>query len=52
MVLGGLYTSSAADSSDGIPGAKRLPVVKWFASSKEMKDMQKELLFFIIPTIL
>ena len=52
MVLGGLYTSAASDTSSGIPGAKRVPVVKWFASNKEMKDEQKELLFFIIPTIL
>ena len=52
MVLGGLYTSTAADSSSGVPGAKRVPVVRWFTSNKEMKDEQKELLFFIIPTII
>ena len=52
MVLGGLYTSTAADSSSGVPGARRVPVVRWFTSNKEMKDEQKELLFFIIPTII
>ena len=52
MVLGGLYTSTATDSSSGVPGAKRVPVVRWFTSNKEMKDEQKELLFFIIPTII
>ena len=52
MVLGGLYTSTAADSSSGVPGAKRVPVVRWFTGNKEMKDEQKELLFFIIPTII
>ena len=52
MVLGGLYTSTATDSSSGVPGAKRVPVIRWFTSNKEMKDEQKELLFFIIPTII
>jgi len=52
MVLGGLYKSTAQDYSTGIPGTRGTPVLKWLAGNEDMQDLQTELLFFIIPTIL
>ena len=52
VVLGGLYTSTESDSSQGVPGTNQIPGLKWLTNNKEIADNQKELLFFIIPTIL
>jgi len=52
VVLGGLYTSTESDSSQGVPGTNQIPGLRWLTNNKEIADNQKELLFFIIPTIL
>ena len=52
MVLGGLFESTAKDFSTGIPGTRSTPVLKRLAGKEDMSDLQKEILIFIIPTIL
>lgn len=50
-VIGGIYQSDASDSTSGVPGLSKIPVLGWFFKYyKETLD-KNELLIFLTPRI-
>lgn len=52
VLLGGLEIKSKTDGGSGVPILSRIPVIKWFFSSKTNSDSNNKLSVFIRPTIL
>ncbi|WP_281228747.1 type II secretion system protein GspD [Flavobacterium aquiphilum] len=52
IVLGGLEESVKNDSGTGVPVLSRIPVVKWFFSSRKREDSKKKLSVLIKPTVI
>lgn len=52
VVIGGIYTQDDSDSTDGVTGAKDIPVLGWLFKSNTLIKTKKELLVFITPKIL
>jgi len=52
VVIGGIKKNSLANSREGIPGTKDMPVVGKLLSGKNNSDTMTELLVFIAPRIL
>jgi type IV pilus assembly protein PilQ len=52
VILGGLEERSKADSGTGVPFLSRIPILKWFFSSKKKETSKKKLSILIKPTII
>jgi len=52
IILGGLEEKRYQDSSSGTPFLSRIPVLKWFFSSRTRQDQKSKLNIFIKPTII
>lgn len=52
IVLGGLEEVIKNDSGTGVPLLARIPIIKWFFSSRKREDSKKKLVVFIKPTII
>lgn len=52
IVLGGLEEVIKNDSGIGVPLLARVPIIKWFFSSRKREDTKKKLVVFIKPTII
>ncbi|MDD2963560.1 MAG: hypothetical protein PHQ65_08415 [Bacteroidales bacterium] len=52
ILLGGLESSTQKESGSGVPLLSRIPVVKWFFSSRTKEKKATKLNVFIKPTIL
>ena len=52
IVLGGLERTENGDSGSGVPILSRIPVLKWFFSSRERTDQKVVTIVFIKPTII
>lgn len=52
VILGGLEEKRHQDSSSGVPLLSRIPVLKWFFSSRTRQDSKSKLNIFIKPTII
>lgn len=52
IVLGGLEESTKNDSGTGVPILSRIPIVKWFFSSRMRQDSKKKLTVLIKPTVI
>ncbi|WP_348799719.1 type II secretion system protein GspD [Flavobacterium adhaerens] len=52
IVLGGLEESVKNDSGTGVPLLSRIPIVKWFFSSRSREDSKKKLSVLIKPTVI
>lgn len=52
VILGGLEEKSKIDSGSGVPVLARIPVIKWFFSSKKVSSEKKKLSILIKPTII
>ncbi|MGE0529510.1 MAG: type IV pilus secretin PilQ, partial [Bdellovibrionales bacterium] len=51
-VIGGIYTSDETESTRGIPGLMKIPVLGWLFKSKGTERIKNELLIFMTPRIL
>ncbi|MCV6631078.1 MAG: general secretion pathway protein GspD [Flavobacteriaceae bacterium] len=51
-VLGGLEEKRKNDSGTGVPLLARIPIIKWFFSSKKREDSKRKLTVIIKPTII
>lgn len=51
IVLGGLERTENSDSGSGVPFLSRIPVLKWFFSSREKTTSKVVTVVFIKPTI-
>jgi type IV pilus assembly protein PilQ len=52
VLLGGLEQKSINESSSGVPILQRIPVIKWFFSSRKRAKSDNKLNIFIRPTII
>lgn len=52
IMLGGLDDESQDESSSGVPLLSRIPVIKWFFSSRTKKKNKSKLTIFIKPTVI
>ena len=52
VILGGLDETQGSDISSGVPLISRIPILKWFFSSRTKKDVKSKLNIFIKPTII
>jgi type IV pilus assembly protein PilQ len=52
IVLGGLEESVKNDSGTGVPILARIPLIKWFFSSRKREDSKKKLTVLIKPTVI
>jgi type IV pilus assembly protein PilQ len=51
-VIGGIYSSTNATTSDRTPGLSRVPLLKWLFKRDSVTDKNTELLIFITPRII
>jgi type IV pilus assembly protein PilQ len=52
VILGGLEKQIKNDSGTGVPILSRIPVIKWFFSSREREDSKNKLTILIKPTVI
>ncbi|WP_136667701.1 type II secretion system protein GspD [Flavobacterium sp. H122] len=52
VVLGGLEEKVKNDSGAGVPLLSRIPIIKWFFSSRKREDSKKKLTVLIKPTVI
>ncbi|MES2141099.1 MAG: hypothetical protein V4511_15440 [Bacteroidota bacterium] len=52
IMLGGLDDDSQDESSSGVPVLSRIPIIKWFFSSRSKKKNKSKLTIFIKPTVI
>ncbi|MCB0401211.1 MAG: type II and III secretion system protein [Flavobacteriales bacterium] len=52
ILLGGLEEKSIRESGSGVPFLSRIPVIKWFFSSRTREKARSKLNIFIKPTII
>jgi type IV pilus assembly protein PilQ len=52
IVLGGLEEKVNNNSGSGVPFLSRIPVIKWFFSSRKKEDSRKKLTVLIKPTVI
>lgn len=52
ILLGGLMDNRASDSGSGTPLLSRIPVIKWFFSSRKHENSNSKLSILIRPTII
>jgi len=52
VLLGGLERNESANTGKGTPGLSRVPVIKWFFSSRKKSKSNSKLDIFIKPTVI
>ena len=52
IMLGGLEDNAIDDTGSGVPLLSRIPIIKWFFSSRSKKNSKSKLTIFIKPTII
>lgn len=52
IMLGGLDDDSQDESASGVPVLSRIPIIKWFFSSRSKKKNKSKLTIFIKPTVI
>ncbi|MFT6637666.1 MAG: type IV pilus assembly protein PilQ [Flavobacterium sp.] len=52
IVLGGLEEKVKNDTGSGVPLLSRIPIIKWFFSSRKREDSKKKLTVLIRPTVI
>lgn len=52
VILGGLDENSTNDSGEGVPFLSRIPLLKWFFSSRTRAASKNKIAIFIKPTVI
>lgn len=52
ILLGGLEEKSVSESGSGVPFLSRIPIIKWFFSSRSKEKSKSKLNIFIKPTVI
>ncbi|MEM9821098.1 MAG: type II secretory pathway, component PulD [Bacteroidota bacterium] len=52
IVLGGLENKEVSDNGRGVPFLARIPIIKWFFSSRRKAKSKSKLLIFVKPTVI
>jgi type IV pilus assembly protein PilQ len=51
VVIGGVYKITKSNTTEGVPGLMRIPILGWLFKSREIQTTTAELLIFITPRI-
>ena len=51
VVMGGLFKQQTIESQDGLPGLSKIPYLGWLFKTKQTRNDNEDLLFFITPRI-
>ena len=51
VILGGLEENTSSDVGSGVPLLSRIPILKWFFSSRTKAKNKNKLTIFIKPTV-
>ncbi|MBI1821917.1 MAG: type IV pilus secretin PilQ [Nitrospirae bacterium] len=51
-VIGGIYETSKADSTSGVPILSKIPILGWFFKNHQVDENTSELLVFLTPKIM
>ncbi len=52
LVIGGIYEMNKYENTNGVPGFKKIPLIKWLFQTERKNIQKRELLIFITPTII
>ncbi len=52
VVIGGVIDNSSSQTNEGLPGAIRVPILKWVFGQESKRFDDRELLIFITPIVL
>jgi len=52
IVIGGIYTRDRQNTTNGVPGLSKIPILGWLFKKNIRKDNKTELLIFLTPQIL
>ncbi len=52
IILGGLEENTSNDTGSGVPILSRIPIIKWFFSSRTKSTARNKLTIFIKPTVI
>lgn len=52
IVIGGIYSEDDQKIDAGIPGLRRLPLLKWLFAAESLTNRKSELLIFMTPTVI
>jgi len=51
VVMGGLFKQQSVETQEGLPGLSKIPYVGWLFKTKQTRNDNEDLLFFITPRI-
>jgi type IV pilus assembly protein PilQ len=51
VVMGGLFKHQTVDTEEGVPGLSKIPYLGWLFKTKQARNDNEDLLFFITPRI-
>jgi type IV pilus assembly protein PilQ len=51
VVMGGLFKQQSIENQEGIPGLSKIPYLGWLFKTKQTRNDNEDLLFFITPRI-
>jgi type IV pilus assembly protein PilQ len=51
VVIGGMYKITTNDSTSGVPGLMKIPILGWLFKSDAKTSSTSELLIFVTPRI-
>jgi type IV pilus assembly protein PilQ len=52
LVMGGFYNNEQADTEQGIPFLRKIPIIGWLFGNKSHTESRSELMFFITPQVI
>ena len=52
LVIGGIYEMNKYKNANGVPGLRRIPLLKWLFQTERKNVQKRELLIFITPTVI
>jgi type IV pilus assembly protein PilQ len=51
VVMGGLFKQQSIETQEGIPGLSKIPYLGWLFKTRQNRNDNEDLLFFITPRI-
>jgi type IV pilus assembly protein PilQ len=51
VVMGGLFKQQAVEAQEGVPGLSKIPYLGWLFKTRQTRNDNEDLLFFITPRI-
>ncbi len=52
VVMGGLFKQQTVESQEGLPGLSKIPYLGWLFKTRQTRNDNEDLLFFITPRIM